>query len=427
MIRHTAEEQRQSIDLLAQAVSLRPRRFKNPPPEVSSGRTERKEGRSRSRAHSSSHGHSHGEVAEGPTVLSVSGSRTSGIYTERESTDSGSSHIGSSHFCSNTMLFISRREDLVFVWFCSFSSRRLMGKNRKWVLEDSIQDAVWKTHFARASFTLGPLGKGAQSVSRCQSQEGVEVEGHRGDASGEMPVRQKLCPLSHNDQFVKVHQRCMRQLTPRSQGCRHGRERESCEVSATCASSRSSRRRDSSSGRGRDWLPQRRQFRLLSRTGTRVSKHWHRGKSVSRSPFAGPVADAETELARLRAQVAELQGSTRGVERPRARVSPAEMPCLIPAELSAWMEDQSEGHAGSPQHGRPQSSHRVEFDVDNESRAYGRNDQAGNFRRRVSVSHSPWRGAVRTLLSTARYGHRGTRVGEAAHPGPNSPIEKGGG
>ena len=26
--------------------------------------------------------------------------------------------------------------------------------------------------------------------------------------------------LSHNDQFVKVHQRCMRQLTPRSQGCR---------------------------------------------------------------------------------------------------------------------------------------------------------------------------------------------------------------
>ena len=58
-----------------------------------------------------------------------------------------------------------------------------------------------------------------------------------------------------------------------------------------------------------------------------------------RSPFAGPVADTESELSRLGAQVAELQGSTRGVERPRVRVSLAEMPCLIPAELSAWMED----------------------------------------------------------------------------------------
>ena len=38
-------------------------------------------------------------------------------------------------------------------------------------------------YFARASSTLGPLGKGAQSVSRCQSQEGVEVEGYSHDAS----------------------------------------------------------------------------------------------------------------------------------------------------------------------------------------------------------------------------------------------------
>ena len=26
--------------------------------------------------------------------------------------------------------------------------------------------------------------------------------------------------VGHNDQFVKVHQRCMRQLTSRSQGCK---------------------------------------------------------------------------------------------------------------------------------------------------------------------------------------------------------------
>ena len=34
---------------------------------------------------------------------------------------------------------------MFLIWFSSFSSRQLMGRNRKWVLEDSIQDAVWKT------------------------------------------------------------------------------------------------------------------------------------------------------------------------------------------------------------------------------------------------------------------------------------------
>ena len=38
-------------------------------------------------------------------------------------------------------------------------------------------------------------------------------------------------------------------------------------------------------------------------------------QSQERSPFAGPVADAEADLVRLQAQVAELQGSTRAVER----------------------------------------------------------------------------------------------------------------
>ena len=49
--------------------------------------------------------------------------------------------------------------------------------------------------FARASSTLGSLGKGAQSVSRCQSQERVEVEGHRSDASGQCQFA-KSCALS---------------------------------------------------------------------------------------------------------------------------------------------------------------------------------------------------------------------------------------
>ena len=47
-------------------------------------------------------------------------------------------------------------------------------------------------------------------------------------------------------------------------------------------------------------------------------------QSQQRSPFAGLVVNAETELVRLRAQVADLQGSVRGVERPHTRA--AEMP-----------------------------------------------------------------------------------------------------
>ena len=104
---------------------------------------------------------------------------------------------------------------------------------------------------------------------------------------------------------------------------------------------------------------------------------------------------------------------------------------MIPAELSARMEDRQKD-AGSRQHGRPQSGCRVEFHVDTGSPAHDRDDPTGTFRRRVSVSHSPGRGAVRTLLRQARtlrciasYGHRGTCVGEAAS-WPKSSIEKGG-
>ena len=68
-------------------------------------------------------------------------------------------------------------------------------------------------------------------------------------------------------------------------------------------------------------------------TGGKVSRSYrYRG-----APLQVHLADAETELVRLRAQVAELQVSTR-VERPRVRVSPAEMP-WIPGEFSAWMAD----------------------------------------------------------------------------------------
>ena len=90
-----------------------------------------------------------------------------------------------------------------------------------------------------------------------------------------------------------------------------------------------------------------------------------------------------------------------------------------------------DGFGGSCQHGRPRSGCRFELHADTESRAHARDDPTGTFRRRVSVSHSSWRGAVRTSLRVActsrcltRCGHRGTRVGEAAHPGPSRRLRR---
>ena len=57
--------------------------------------------------------------------------------------------------------------------------------------------------------------------------------------------------------------------------------------------------------------------------------------------FVALVPDAEAELVRLRAQVAEFQGSANVHQRhTKQRICPVEdMPGLIPAELSVWMED----------------------------------------------------------------------------------------
>ena len=71
-----------------------------------------------------------------------------------------------------------------------------------------------------------------------------------------------------------------------------------------------------------------------------AEKRFEELQAQEKSPFA-PVPDPEVELSRLRAQVAELQESTRVVDRrTRQRVGPVEtMPALVPAELSVWMED----------------------------------------------------------------------------------------
>ena len=58
-------------------------------------------------------------------------------------------------------------------------------------------------HFARASSTFGPLGEGAQLVSRCKSQEAVQVEGQL-SCRVLKSARRRLCPSRHRDQCVEL-------------------------------------------------------------------------------------------------------------------------------------------------------------------------------------------------------------------------------
>ena len=95
-------------------------------------------------------------------------------------------------------------------------------------------------HFAVASSTLDPLGEGAQTVSHCQSQEAVKVEGHchyvhdscacsGTEISASKPTR-GACGSFLQDRKVAGCNQHVGQ-------CRHGQERESCEISTSCASS----------------------------------------------------------------------------------------------------------------------------------------------------------------------------------------------
>ena len=135
----------------------------------------------------------------------------------------------------------------------------------------------------------------------------------------------------------------------------------------------------------------------------RVSKHWHTDRITSKS------------CSRRRRALLRVLSQT-----PSGRASRTSC-------RTATNEGQtSGGHALVDSSGC-----RTEFDVDQGSRAHGRDDSSGNFRRRVSVSHSPWRGAVRSILREARtsrciarYGYRGTRVGESAHPGPTRRLRR---
>ena len=140
------------------------------------------------------------------------------------------------------------------------------------------------------------------------------------------PVRRKLC---RTRVLVSHPQSCSRQFKPRFPVCI---EREKKQlVAADEAVKVALQNRDECLdvlAQGERWLEEL--------------------QAQEKSLFA-PVPDPEAELGRLRAQVAELQESTRVVERRSVqRVSPAmAMPASVPAELSVWDGRSAGGHAGS--------------------------------------------------------------------------------
>ena len=175
-----------------------------------------------------------------------------------------------------------------------------MGRNHKWVLEDSIQDAVWKTLLRgpRPPSVRWEKERNQSTVANPKKELKWKDTGATRQGNARSP---KVVPSQP--------QRSVRQSPPEVYAAAHGR--------------------------GRDWLPQR----------TRLSKHWHRGKSVSRSyrHSRGALLQVQWQTPRPNWFVSERKWQN--CKGPResndhvVKVSPAEMPCLIPAELSAWMAD----------------------------------------------------------------------------------------
>ena len=237
-----------------------------------------------------------------------------------------------------------------------------MGRNRKWVLEDSIQDAVWKTILRgpRPPSVRWEKDRNQSAVANPKKELKWKDTGakRQGNASSPKVVPsqpQRSVRQSPPEVHAAAHAKIARlQAAISALGDADTAEKESLVKSLQRAQAQAVVPPISEQIISTQGFIERERKRLIAAEEAVQIAVKNRDESLEalaqgekrleelqiqqRSPFAGPVADAETELVRLRAQVAELQGSTR-VERPRVRVSPSEMPCLIPAELSAWMAD----------------------------------------------------------------------------------------
>ena len=149
----------------------------------------------------------------------------------------------------------------------SFTSRQLMGRNRKWVLEDSIQDAVWKTILRgpRPPSVRWEKERNQSAVANPKKELKWKDTGAKRHGNASSP---KVVPSQPHDHCVKVHLRCGSSREDRKvAGCNQRLgdadtvEKESLVKSRNVrklkqwchpSQSRSSRRRDSSSGREKD-------------------------------------------------------------------------------------------------------------------------------------------------------------------------------
>ena len=237
-----------------------------------------------------------------------------------------------------------------------------MGRNRKWVLEDNIQDAVWKT------ILRGPRppsvrwekhrssSAGAISAKKdAKLKNSVQVRQSKALAPKVVPSQPRTVRQSPPEAFTAARAKVLRlEAALSALGDADTAEKENLERALLRARAQAVVPPISEQIISTQGFIERERKRLAAAEAAVLAAVKSRDESVAAlaqgeqrlselklqetTPFTVPVTDTETELVRLRAQVAELQGLTIG-ERPRMRAPVETMPGLVPAEFSTWMED----------------------------------------------------------------------------------------
>ena len=109
-------------------------------------------------------------------------------------------HFGSSHFCS------TRHCSRVFVCcslvlLCNCQARQSMGRNRKWVLENSVSEAVWRTILRGPCPPATAWSRASKSVAKSPAQKFPSPAPKKGKAR----VNRGLHSRSRDSQSVHHH------------------------------------------------------------------------------------------------------------------------------------------------------------------------------------------------------------------------------
>ena len=257
----------------------------------------------------------------------------------------GSSHVGSRQHCSRVCC------RLHFV-FSLLSVTLGHGQEPQMDSRGQYPGRRVEDHFARASSTLCPLGETPKSVSRCQPHQercegqgfspdtqsrcakscahtdatssSVSSRGPRGSSRQDL-VQAAISALEDADvvekeNLAKALQRAQAQAVVSEQ------------IISTQGFMNRERKRLAAAEEALIAAVKNRDERLEALA--QGEKRLQELQSQEKSPFSGPVADAEAELVRLRAQVAEIQGRA---EMSVVSVIPADAMPGFPAE--PWMED----------------------------------------------------------------------------------------